>query len=127
MSTSILLFSLFWISWLLKLGLIVFPKCHYEFTALRCIIYQAEHRSDMLWQCRPWFCSAWSGSERSVLLHSGWAFHKWIYDDFTYMSSKFKEKPSSCSQVNTVYYAGIQQLVYCWDKYFSCSGKYVEK
>jgi len=48
-----------------------------------------EQRPHMtIWQCRPWFGSAWHGSEGSGL----W-LRMQTYDNLTYFSSKFKEKP----------------------------------
>jgi len=41
-----------------------------------------------IWQCRPWFGSARYRSE-----WSGSALRTQTYDNLTYFSSKFKEKP----------------------------------
>jgi len=55
-----------------------------------------------IWQCRPWRGSAWSGFERSYLAQSGSVLYKKIYNNLTYLSTKFKETALSCSQVNMV-------------------------
>jgi hypothetical protein len=55
-----------------------------------------------IWHCRPWFGSAWSGSEQSSLARSSSVFHMPIKDDLIYLSAKFKEKTSSCIRVNKV-------------------------
>jgi len=41
-----------------------------------------------IWQCRPWFGSAWYGSKGS-----GLALRMQTYNNLTYFSSKFKKKP----------------------------------
>ena len=47
------------------------------------------------WQCTPCFDSTRSGSEQS-----GLALHKQISENHIYLGTKFKQKTSSCIQVN---------------------------
>ena len=54
----------------------------------------------MIWQCRPWYGSIWSGSEWSGLARSGLVLHMQIWDDLTYLNTKFNEITSSCIGVN---------------------------
>ena len=70
-----MLCSLFWISWPSKMGPVGCPKTfvwNYQ-SVLRNVT--EEHRSHMIWRCRHWFGSTWSGSEQSSLVHSGSALH----------------------------------------------------
>jgi len=71
----------------------------------------------MIWQCRPWFGSTWSGSEQS-----GLALHARIEDNLTYLSAKCKEKTSSCSWVNTVIHMTFScpttEWLSSWSRFF---------
>jgi hypothetical protein len=59
---SVMLCSLFWISSPLKLGLIGCPKMSVQnYHSTLCSISE-EHRSHMIWRCRPWFGTAWFGA-----------------------------------------------------------------
>jgi len=91
--TSIVLCSLFWISWPLKLELTQSP------TTLVGNYHSVLHnistkcRSHMTISCcRSWFDSTRSGSEWSRVAWSSSVFHTCIQDDLTYLSAKFKEK-----------------------------------
>jgi len=60
-SASFLLFSLFWISWLLKLGLIYCPEmslCIYRCTLCN-ISSRAQMSHDLLMQAVVWLCMIW--------------------------------------------------------------------
>ena len=62
-----------------------------------------EHISHMtIWWCGPWFDSALSGSEQCGLVRCASVLHNHIYDSLTYLSTKFKEKYSSCIWLNIV-------------------------
>jgi len=55
-----------------------FPKHWYGITTLRCIISQKGADLTMIWWCRAWFDSTWSGSEQSTLLRSRLVLHTQI-------------------------------------------------
>jgi hypothetical protein len=72
--TPVMLSSLFWISWLLKMGLIGRPETsvrNYHSTLHN--IPEEWRTHMMIWWCRPWFGSAWSDLARCSS-----AFHTWI-------------------------------------------------
>ena len=90
---SVLLCCLFLTGWPLKIGPIGCPEMsgrnyHYMLHNI-----PDEHRYHiMIWQCRLWFGSAWSGL----------ALCTRISDDLTYLSTKFQRKNSSCFQLYKV-------------------------
>jgi hypothetical protein len=94
--TSGILCSLFWISWTLKMG-----QTDCSETAAR--IYHStlcniseEWRSHLtIWHCRAWFDSALSSSESASLVVVSSVPHMQTEYDLTYLSNKFKVKPSS--------------------------------
>jgi len=89
--TSIMFCSLCWISWPLKLRLIGCPETMVRNYHCTLHVTSEEHTSHMLvWLCMVQFRGIRFGA--SVL----------IWDDLTYLSSKFKEETSSCIQVNMV-------------------------
>jgi hypothetical protein len=70
----------------------------------------------MIWRCRPWFGSAWSSSEHSGLARSSLVLRTQIWDDLTYLRTKFKGKTSSCIQINMVCYTKFS-----WQNHRDCT------
>jgi hypothetical protein len=80
--------SLFWISCPLKMGLLGCPKTsvrNLHFTLCNISEYHSSHKTS--WQCRSWFGSARSTSERS-----GSGLYTQTWNDLTYLSTKFNER-----------------------------------
>jgi len=74
--TSVMLCSLFWILKMGSIGCLKRWLRNYHSTLRNTA---EECRSQMMiWRCRPWFGSAQSSSEWSVLVQSCWALHRWI-------------------------------------------------
>jgi hypothetical protein len=67
--TAVMLCSIFWISWPLRMGLIGCPKTlvtNYHSTL--CNISEKWRSNMTIWWCRAWFGPAWSGPEQSSLV-----------------------------------------------------------
>jgi hypothetical protein len=126
--TSIMLCSLFWVSWPLKTGPIGCPEM--QVTNYLRVLYNIpeECRSYVsIWRWRPWFGWAWCGSERFSSAQFSSALHTRIWDNLTYLSAKGMEKIKlSCIGVNTVMIVFITntELYLClaaWHLWFHAS------
>ena len=103
--TSVILWSLFWISWTLEAGT---DRLSQNFSVeLPPYTASKECRSHMVWQSRTWFGSAWSGSEWSGLAQSGSVLRMQISDDLTHLSAKYRGRKLYCICVNMVISASM--------------------
>jgi hypothetical protein len=75
-----------WIFCLLKMEPISCPETVVtNYYSMPADIPQQCRSHSMIWQCGPWFDSAWSSSHESDLV-----LHIWIEDYLTYLSAMFK-------------------------------------
>jgi len=99
---------IFWISWLLNLGLIgclKMPVTNYHSMVHNISWGHRSHR--IIWWCRPRFGWACSSSERYNLVQCGSALCTRIHDNLTYLSTKFQ------GGKNLMWYSSKYDNTYC--------------